>query len=281
MRVHWRCLTLAGSLSALALIGCGQPQTQRPAAQAPKQIESPEDRHAAQGEKIAADPVAFLREVAQRTVKLEQYRLKFYRQERLGFPAQLGQAEEIDALFRQKPFSVKFTWDSEDAQLYESTYVRGQNNDQLILRERKGAFPFVPPTVRVMDIMFPVKIGKSKNPVTDFGLQRIMERSLLPFDDPQVAKVMTIAYQGVVNLEPMNRPTYHVRIDRPKTPGLRYTHQDLYFDVETLLPAGTDLYLPGDVLDARYRYTDVQTDVQLTDADFRLSKDHPEPAKTK
>jgi hypothetical protein len=262
-------------LSAINLTGCAGPQAQDGAAQGPKRIQTSEERYAKDSTRIAADPVAFLREVGERTAKLEQYRLKFYRQERVGLPASLGPREEIEAAFRQEPFSVKFSWDAEDMQLYESVYVAGRNKGLLIVRERKGAFPLIPPTVRGMDIMFPVKIGKSKNPITDFGLRRIMERTLLPFDDPSVAKVMTIRYEGLVSLEPMNRPTHYLRIDRPKMPGLAYTRQDLYFDAETLLPAGTDLYLPGEILDARYRYAEVRTDVTLTDADFRLSKDHP------
>lgn len=261
--------------------GCMEPRTEQPAAQQPKRIESPAERYARDGQRIADDPVAFLREVAGRTSQLRQYRLTFYRQERLGLPPRLGSMEEIRTSYRQEPFSAKFEWDSPDMPYFESLYVKGQNKDQLIVRERKGAFPLVPPMVRTMDILFPVKIGKAKNPITDFGLQRIMERTLLPFDTPEMAKGMTIRYEGLVDLEPMRRSTHHLRIDRPRTPGLAYTRQDLYFDAETLLPAGTDLYLPGEVLDARYRYADVRTDVNLTDADFRLSKDHPgsQPAK--
>lgn len=254
--------------------GCAapQPKEQPPVEQVPGQAEVKEDRYADVSARIAENPVAFLREVAERTSQLKAYRLTFYRQERLGLPAQLGPLEEMRAAFRQDPFSVKLEWPGDDAPYYESVYDQGQSKGQMTIRERKGALPFLPPTTRTIDIMFPVKIGKSKNPITDFGLRRIMERTLLPFDDPEVAKVMTVTYKGVVNVEPMNRPAHYIRIDRPKTAGLAYTRQDVYIDAETLLPAGTDLFLPGDVLDARYRYSDVRTDVQLTDADFRMSR---------
>lgn len=265
---------LATASAILVFAGCAAaPARERVVVAPPEPVEVVEEPAAIEADRIAADPVGFLREVAKRTAELDQYRLTFHRQERFG---RMGSMEEIRAAFRSEPFSVKFEWEDEDMPYYESVYVEGQNRDQLIVRERKGALPFLQPTVRRMDVVFPVKINRSKNPITDFGLHRLMERTLLPLDDPQVTTTMTIRYQGIVNLEPMNRPAHHIRIDRAKTPGIRYTHQDLYFDTETLLPAGTDLYLPGDILDARYRYADIDTDVRLTDADFRLSRALPD-----
>lgn len=269
-------LVLLGSLGSLLLAGCAAPPRERAVVQPPAPIETPADRYAADGERIAADPVAFLRQVADKTRELEAYRLTFYRQERLG--NRLGVMEEIKTTFRQEPFSVHFEWPDERMPYYESLYVQGRHDNQVIVRERKAALPFMRPTVRSVDIGFPVKIGRAKGPVTDFGMQRMIERTLVPLDDPQVARNTTLVYQGIVNLEPMELPAHHLRIDRPKTPGLHYTHQDLYFDAETLLPAGTDLYLPGDVLDARYRYAHVDTNVTLTDDDFRLREPQPEPA---
>jgi outer membrane lipoprotein-sorting protein len=92
---------------------------------------------------------------------------------------------------------------------------------------------------------------------------------------------MGIAYEGVVDLEIIQRPAYYLRIDLPSIPGVACNRQDFYIDAETLLPAGTDLWLPNGELDARYRYTNVRTDVQLTDTDFRLSVNHPftQPAR--
>lgn len=273
-----RCLgTLVGLYVGLTA-GCAKPTVK-----GPERIETPEARYARDGQRIEADPVAFLREVQKKVVAFDQYRLTFYRQERWGIPAALGPMEEIQAVFRARPFSVHFAWNDEKMPFYESVYVQGQNDSKLIVRERKGAFLFVPPQVRVLDPMFPVKIGKAKNPITDFGLARIMERTLLPFENPEIRKVTTIKYVGVVNLDPINRPVHYLRIERPKTPGLAYTRQDFYIDAETLLPAGTDLWLPGNELDVRYRYTQVDPSVTLTDADFRLAKDHPrataKPAK--
>jgi len=243
---------------------------------APKRIDTPHGRFAKEGQRIEADPVAYLRELYDRCDALRQYRLTFYRQERLGtLFKSLGAMEEIRAAFRKEPFSVKFDWDDPQGSYYESVYVEGRHDDKLVIRERKGVFPF-PPQVRIIDPSLPVQIGKARNPITNFGLARVTRRTLLPFDDAALAKVMTIAYEGVVDLEPMHRPAHHLRIERPPTEGYAYTRQDFYIDAETLLPAGTDLFLKTGQLDARYRYTAIDTDVTLTDADFRLTRDHPD-----
>jgi len=254
-------------------VGPAQEQALAPTVEAPSSVSG---KYARDSERIAADPIAFLREVAAKTAQLDEYRMTFYRQERLGIPPRLGPLEKMQATFRQEPFSVRLVWNDEEMPYHESVYVEGRNKGQVLVRERKGALPLLPPTVRRVDVDLPVKIGKSKNPITDFGPRRLLERTLAPFDDPQLAAITTVRYEGIVELEPMNRPAHLIRIERSQTPGIAYTRQDLYFDAETLLPAGTDLYLPNNVLDARYRYADIDTNVDLTDEDFRLSKDHPE-----
>ena len=259
------CVHLVLLSTALALAGgCAGPRGEKV-----QRAETPQERYRIQGERITANPMAFLREILNRCDALEQYELTFYRQERLGMVPQLTDMEHIKARFRKKPFSVKFEWDSPDADYYESVYVAGQNADKLIVRERKG-FSIFPPQVRQIDVDLPVKIGRSKNPITNFGLAQVTRRTLAPFEDPNLCGVMSIHYEGVADLTPMHRPAHHLVITRPKTPGYRYTRQDFFVDAETLLPAGTDLWLPNGDLDARYRYTDVNTDVRLTNRDFKI-----------
>jgi hypothetical protein len=87
---------------------------------------------------------------------------------------------------------------------------------------------------------------------------------------------MEIRYAGVTELEPMGIPAHHLVITRPPMPGYRYTRQDFFIDARTGLPAGTNLWLPNDQLEARYRYADVETDVEFTDEDFQLSEGESE-----
>jgi hypothetical protein len=180
----------------------------------------------------------------------------------------------MSALFRKEPLSVKFEWPADESDYAESVYVEGQNRDKLLVRERKGLLG-LRPQVRVLNVMDPVKFGRARNPITEFGLARLVERTLIPFDDPEIRDKSSISYQGVSTPELTDRLVHVVRIERPPTPGLRYTRQDFYIDAETLLPAGTDLLLPGGDIEARYRYYDIDLTASLTDGDFRLTQGHP------
>ena len=271
MNMRTLCSVIASAALA-GLIGCAPQAT----AGRIQTTGKPTPRLTPEGEQIKTDPIAYLRRLSERCEALDQYSLTFYRQERIGSVVQkLTPVEQVDALFRKKPFSVKFTWKSPDPAYYESVYVEGQNDSKLILRERKGMFPF-PPQVRAIDPALPVKLGMARNPITDFGLARVVRRSLMAFDDPAVAGVMSIRYEGLVDLEPTNRPAHWLHIERPPMPGYAYTQQDFYVDQETQLPAGTDLWLKSGDLGARYRYADINPNVRLSDKDFRLSQGHPD-----
>lgn len=224
-------------------------------------------------ERLQSDPVAALHEVLDRAEALDQYRLTFYRQERLG--GRLHPQECIRTLFRREPFSVKFIWDDPGADYYESFYVAGQNDNKLVVRERRGALPFLPPTIRKVNPETAVQFARACHPVTSFGLANLVRRTLAPLEDPQARPHITIRYQGLVHIEPLADPVHHLRIERPPTPGVAYIAQDFYIDPRTHLPAGADLYQPGGDLAASYRYTEIEANVRLTDADFQLSKSQP------
>ncbi|MHC4444268.1 MAG: DUF1571 domain-containing protein [Planctomycetota bacterium] len=232
--------------------------------------------YAPEGKRIQADAVAYLKKLYDRCEALEQYGLLFYRQERLGLLGRMGAMEEIRARFRRDPFSVKFDWDDPKSDYFESVYVAGENNNKLLVRQRGGFFGLLP-KVLVINVSDPVIWGKSKNPITNFGLAQVTHRTLEPFEDPEVAAVMSIKYEGLVDLGPQHRPAHYLLIERSRMEGKRYiyTRQDYYIDAATLWPAGTDLWLPNGKLDARYRYAGVDTNVSFTDTEFRLTKGHP------
>jgi len=238
----------------------------------PIRIGTPEAPFVQEGKRIKADPVAYLRDLRDRCERMDSYQLTFYRQERLGLLVrELKPMEEIRARFRRDPFSVKFEWDSPNSEYVESVYVAGDNNEKLMVRQRKGLLGF-PPQILKVSVADPVIWGKAKNAITDFGLARVTQRTLLPFEDPKLAGAMTITYEGLVRLDPTHRPAHYLRIERPPMKGFAYTRQDFYVDAETLLPTGTDLWLPSGELDARYRYANVDADATFDDVAFQLSK---------
>lgn len=248
----------------ICMTGCAEPS--QPTAK-PRRIQ--QTSKTAIVEQLEREPVRFLEELERRTESFDQYELTFYRQERFGLiRPKLGQLEEIHAKFRKDPLSVTFEWPNPDADYYDSVYIQGQNNNKQVVRERRGMLG-LPPQTRVVSVSDPVTFGKSKSPITDFGLAQTMHKTLASFRNPELRELVTIHYEGLVDLDPMGRPAYCLRIDRPNVPKVTYTRQDFYIDAETHLPAGTDLYLPSGQLDAKYRYKDVNIHVRLTDGDFR------------
>ena len=223
---------------------------------------------------IAEDPISYLRDVQLRCDALEQYRVTFHRQERLGLFQRLSEYERIQATFRREPLSIRFEWPDEKADFYECVYVAGANDDKLVVRERHGWMGLAP-QVRVVDTADPVKWGCSLSPITEFGLGKLIQKTLLPYDDPDIAAVTTTTYLGLASLDDIEGDVHHIRIERPKIKSMRYVQQDIYVYADTGLPAGSDLYTASDRLAARYRYVDIDPNAQFTDTDFRLSQDHP------
>ena len=248
-----------------SLAGCASPRSS--ATTSPRCIAQNPANDTAQ--RLEREP-RVLEEMLQRADRLDQYEVTFYRQERNGtFVQKLGPLEEIRAKFRKQPFSVTFEWPRSDADYAWSVYVEGKNGNKLTVRERKGILG-LPPQTRVVDIMDPVRFGRSKNPITSFGLAQLVRESLDSFHEPSTRKLLKVRFEGLVSLDPMDRRAYYLRIESPPSANLRYTRQDLYIDAQTLLPAGTDLYTSDGKLDAKYRYADLNTHVRLTDGDFRI-----------
>lgn len=235
-----------------------------------KRLDNVPDRYQTDARKIKSEPVHYLKELRRRCQTLEEYTLVFYRQERLG--GTLKPMENMNAWYRKNPFSVKFEWKDPDADYYEAVYVQGENDNKLVVRERKGML-FFPPQIRKLNPQLTVAVKKSKNPITDFGLARLMERTLGPIEDLEIGPRITYEYKGVVSLDTTGQNVHHLRIHRPVSDTWTHARQDLFIDAETLLPAGTDLWLPNEQLDARYRYARIDTDVQLTDTDFRIREE--------
>ena len=225
----------------------------------------------ARAEVVARDPVTYLRQVASECQKLEQYTLRFTRYERRGLFALLYGPEHIDGWFRRDPFSVRLKWLDEDLKYYESTYVAGEANGKVRFVTRWWSPPLKPPPgVNLVDLQTPVTWGESKRPLTDFGLERLMERTLASMDEAGDEVVVT--YEGLVRLPETGEVVHHLHLAYAST-WQRVPIQELYIDPQTDLPVGTVLKFASGTLDAAYFYEDVNPGVQLTDADFLLESE--------
>jgi hypothetical protein len=270
VRITWQIfLTTTFALSTALLAGCAQSATVveplpglTDKSLIPAEVEN-------RAEEVRQDPVAYLREVAANTRRLDQYKLRFTRYERRGFFRTMHGPEEIRCWFRRQPFSVRMKWLDEDIKYGESVYVKGEQDDKVRFVTRWWSPPLLPPPrVNRVDLQTPVKFGESQRPLTDFGLERMMERTLASIEG--AGQDIVVTYEGVQTL-PDGGPTVHaIHLEYPKTYH-RVPVQDLFIDVASDLPAGTILKFPSGKIDAAYYYNDLQTDVRLQDTDFMLA----------
>lgn len=204
---------------------------------------------------LNSDPMAYLRDVARRAATLEQYQVTFVRQERLGAIPTLHAVERINAWFRAQPFSVKFEWQDDDSEFRQAAYVAGSEKDKVLLLRRMGLFGMKLGVERY-NPQDSVTFGKTRNPVTDFGLDRMMQRTLKRLEDAKHFGGANVRYLGVETLE--GTPAYHLRSEFPAEDQYPNKRTDMYVERSSNLPLGVYLWLPNGDLDAMYLYLDRQ-----------------------
>ncbi len=227
-------------------------------------------------EEVRADPVSYLRAVTERCRALEQYTLLFTRHERRGFFKMMHGPEHIRCWFRREPFSIRMKWQDTHLKYNESVYVAGEYNDQVRFVTRWWNPPLRPPPgVNRVSLSTPVFWGESQRPLTDFGLERLMERTLAATD--RAGAEAEVRYEALVRLRNEGPPVHFIRIEVP-TKQSRTPVQELYIDADTNLPAGTVLRRASGDVNAAYFYEDLDTNVTLTDNDFLLPAEREERA---
>ena len=224
---------------------------------------------------VRRDPVGYLRQVAAKCSELDYYTLRFTRYERRGLLQLMYGPEHIACWFRRAPFSVRMLWLDESLKYGESTYVEGAADNKVRFTTRWWVPPLKPPPgVNKVDLQTPVIWGESKRPLTDFGLERLMERTLAALDE--AGEDVIVTYLGLAQLPERAGTVHHLQLEYPAT-RQRTPVQELYIDIVSDLPVGTLLKLPSGALDAAYFYDDIDTSVTLGDEDFLLSAERGGP----
>jgi hypothetical protein len=266
---------------AWALPGCGPKPT----------VALPQEGRALQGldaavAQVREDPIKFLREALTETRRLERFTLHFQRQERLGLFAELKPVENIFAEYIDEPFSIRFTWLDEDSEYRQCVYVAGKDDNKVVLLPRHGLFG-LPAGVGKYDPQLGVTFGKTRNPITDFGPRRMIERTLDRIEKAKPHGKVAIRVLPPTAIGPDKESCFHLEIKYPKGDKFPCKLQDLYVHTRTRLPVATYLWLPGNpqrtetTLDAMYAFSRLKTDVALTAANFVIDPDRsaqPKPA---
>jgi hypothetical protein len=230
----------------------------------------------ARAEAVRRDPRAYLERVASNCRKLGCYELQLTRYERRGLLQQMYGPERIACWFRRRPFSVRMKWLDETIKYGESVYVEGQQGSKVRFVTRWWSPPLLPPPgINRIDPQASVTWGESKHPITDFGLERLMERTLV--STQKAGDDVVLSYMGLEVLPQTETTVHHLHLAYSEN-FLRVPIQELYVDVATDLPAGTVLKFGSGRIDAAYYYEKLNTSVRLTDDDFVLPAEREERA---
>ncbi|MFQ5424542.1 MAG: DUF1571 domain-containing protein [Phycisphaerae bacterium] len=224
---------------------------------------------------IEADPLAYLHHSLETTRRLKSFTTTFLRQERLGLFKQLHPAETIFAEYRDEPFSVRFTWQDPNSEYYQCVYVEGRDDNKVLLLTRHGPFG-LPPSVGRWDPQLGVTFAKTRNPITDFGPRRMLERTLDRIEKARPHGPVEIRLIGLTEIGRSRERCFHLEIRYPK--GDRYACKlhDLFINAKTGIPVASRLWLPGkadrsdETLDAQYIYSDIHAKAAMTDANFAI-----------
>ncbi|GMU34096.1 MAG: DUF1571 domain-containing protein [Planctomycetia bacterium] len=233
---------------------------------------------------VSDSPVDYLKTCLAAAKEIKEFKTEFIRQERLGLFKELKPQEDIIAEYRDEPFSVRFTWRDEDSEYCQCTYIHGRDDNKVSLLPRKGLFG-LPPEVQKYPAVFAVTFGKARNPITDFGPRRMMERILDRIEKAEAVGGVGIVLRPPTEIGPAKEPCFHLEIRYPEKDEYACKLQDLYINIQTSLPVATYLWLPGKdercdaTLDGLYMYSDLQPNVQLSDANFVIEQIKRKAAK--
>lgn len=217
--------------------------------------------------------IAFLKESLAETMKLKTLTVNFLRQERLGLLKELKPKEDIIAEHRDEPFSVRFTWNDAKSEYRQCVYIHGKEGNKVLLMPRSGLFG-LPPTLQKYPAEFAVTFQKARNPITDFGPRRMMERVIDRIEKARAHGDVKITRLDPKPIGPLNETCHHFELRYPAGDQYACKLQDLYISTTTKLPVATYLWIPGKVersdatLDAMYMYSGLKANVALTDANF-------------
>ncbi|MBI5765409.1 MAG: DUF1571 domain-containing protein [Planctomycetes bacterium] len=255
----------------LLALGCAKPTVSIPSG---VRIEGYEEAR----KRISANPVGFLEECLAEASKLSAYTLTFQRQERLGILKELKPQENMRAEFREEPFSVRFTWTDDDSEYRQCVYVKGKNSNNVLLLPRNGLMG-QPPKVQSYPPNFAVLFGKSRNPITDFGVKRMMERILDRIKKAKPHGEVAIKLCEPTEIGPHKEPCFYLELRYPAGDEFPCKLQDLYISARTKLPVATYLWLSGKVersgetLDGMYVYSGLRPVEHLADRYFVIDAD--------
>jgi hypothetical protein len=187
------------------------------------------------------DPVAFLETCLRRYDReVRGYTTTFHKHERIG--GEWGPDEVIDVAFRDKPLSVRFEWLKGAGRAARTLYVKGENDDQLLVRP-SGRLAYRVAGIVTRDPDGPQARAASRYPMTTFGIKIGTQRVLAAWQAARKQDALHVEYLGKEKVREVGGRVCYVlrrtRFAKPEEDGITETVS--YIDAETWLQVGTVL----------------------------------------
>lgn len=212
------------------------------------------------------DPIAFVRACIRRYDReVKGYNVTLLKTERIA--GKLYAPETIAVQFREQPFSVFFDWKAGARQAKRTLYVRGENNDKLLVKPA-GLAGLIGIVERDADGADARKGGRY--PLTEFGMKYGMQRTIAAWTNASKQNSLHVAYLGVKPIKELGERSCYVlqrtRYRAPEEDGVsQYT---TYIDKETWLQTGSILKRADGELVAEYFFTDIELNPAFKDGAF-------------
>jgi hypothetical protein len=179
----------------------------------------------------------------------------------------------MEMKLREKPFSVYLLYRSKREDGRKAIFVAGKNDDNLVVKDVgiRGALGTLQ-----LNLQNPLVTCENRYPVTELGISKVAETALTDW----VRAEKLPAVDAVVTISEGSPPgqmaaCYKVEVThRNRLSEIEYQKARVYFDKQSKLPIHAERYgwpesAGGELpLMEEYDYSDVHTNVGLTDADF-------------
>lgn len=202
------------------------------------------------------------------TAQIKDFQATFIKREKVGRKMQATHTMQIK--FREKPLSVYLNFQKPHTGR-EVIYFHGRNGNQILAHETGikglvGTVSLQPNSPQAMD--------ESRYPITTIGIRKMLFQILKQWkEERQIEGGVSVKYFPDAKLGNLQCKVLQTSYPQQK-PGLRFQMTRLYIDKATNLPVRVEQYdwptrrNATPELVEEYTYTNIRTNVGLSDADF-------------
>lgn len=180
-------------------------------------------------------------------------------------------ASQMQMKFRDEPFSVYLRFVNPEHAGREVLFVEGRNNGQMLAHEASGIRSLVG-TVSI-DPHGQMALAEARHPITQIGIKNLAEGVANLWKHEAAFGECEVKYYNEAKLG--ERPVLVIESSHPtRRKEFKYAMTRLWLDKETRLPVRCQQYdfptVPGGepILVEDYTYTEINSEAELTDADF-------------